>query len=466
MTAAEKWDTETDVIVVGTGFAGLAAAIEAHDGGSGVVVLEKNTFLGGNSIIASGAYNAVDPERQVRQRIEDSVGLHYEQTLEAGNHKGEPAKVRFLTENALSGLKWLEAKGVAFEPTVYTGLGALWPRTHDPAGKGRGAAIVRSLRKEVTKRKIPILMKSPLTAIIREAPTDGAVQGVRCRGNGKALRMEAKKAVVICTGGFGADVEMRSKYDPRLTAEVPTTNVRTATGEAIRYAMDIGADVLGMDAIQLLVACNYYTKRYGSLINLGVDSAVFVNNSGVRFVAEDARRDVLADAILRQPGRLLLWIADDRCNKRYGASLTEKIIRAGRAFTASAPEALARILKDKFDMPPESLLGTIKRYNEFTMAGVDADFGKTRNNLRPLETPPFYASPVQAGVHYTMGGLRTEGTTCRVLDRQGKQIPRLYAAGEVVGGVHGLNRVGGNATAECIIFGREAGIRANAEDRR
>jgi urocanate reductase len=455
-----NWDRETDVIVVGTGFAGLAAAIEAHDAGGSVVILEKNSFVGGNSIIASGLYNAVDPERQSKQGIEDSIDLHYQQTLQAGDFKGEPAKVRFLAENALSGLKWLEEMGVSFEPTVFTALGALWPRAHDPVNKGRGGAMVRALKKQVQYRAIPILMKSGLSGILREKPSEGVVLGVQYESSGQSSRIKARKGVVICTGGFGADVEMRSKYDPRLTADIPTTNVRTATGEAIRYAVGIGADITGMEHIQLLIACNYYTKRYGSLVNLGIDSAIFINKNGLRFIAEDSRRNVLTDAILSQPEKLLLWVADDDCSKRYKASLIDKIIENGHAFTAAGLEGLGEILKEKFGVSPDVFLKTVNRYNEFAQEGVDKDFVKVQKNLKALNKPPFYASPVQAGVHYTMGGLKTQDGTCQVLDVHGDTIPHLYAAGEVMGGIHGSNRMGGNATADCIVFGRQAGTMA------
>jgi urocanate reductase len=459
-----KWDRETDVIVIGTGFAGLAAAIEAHDAGSSVVILEKNSFVGGNSIIASGLYNAVDPARQSKQDIEDSIDLHYQQTLGAGDFKGEPAKVRFLCENALNGIEWLEEMGVGFEPTVFTALGALWPRAHDPVNKGRGGAIVRALKKQVKNRAIPILMKSRLCGIVREKPHEGVILGVHYEEKERFFFIKARKAVVICSGGFGADVEMRSTYDPRLTSDIPTTNVRTATGEAIRYAIAIGADVTAMEYIQLLIACNYYTKRYGSLVNLGIDSAIFINKQGVRFIAEDARRNVLTDAILKQPEKLLLWVADDDCSKRYKPSLVEKILQNGHAFTAASLDKLGDILNEKFGVSPAVFLKTVDRYNEFTREGVDKDFGKVQKNLKAIRKSPFYASPVQAGVHYTMGGLRTHDVTCQVLDIQGNVIPHLYAAGEVVGGIHGSNRIGGNATADCIVFGREAGKRAACED--
>jgi len=458
-----KWDREADVVIVGTGYSGLAAAIEAFDAGSSVIVLEKAPIIGGNSIIASGGYNAVDPERQKKQGIEDSTDQHFRHTIAGGDYRADPEKVRYMVENALDGVHWLEKLGVQFEPTVYTIVGSLFPRSHDPINHGRGGAIIKVLKAQVDKRKIPILLNTKLTGIVREKPLAGAVQGVEVESRGKKLYFKAKRAVILATGGFGADVKMRSKYDPRLDAEVPTTNVPTATGEGITYAEDEGADVIGMDFIQLLIACNYYTKHYGSIMNLGVDHAVFVNLKGERFVSEDARRDVMAAGVLAQPKKVLLWVADDRCGKRFDEATTAEILKDGYSFKADTLEELAKILKEKFDMPPETFLATIKKYNEDVKKGEDTQFHKQLTNLKPIEKGPFFASPTQAGVHHTMGGLRTKGTTGQVLDREGNLIPKLYAAGEITGGVHGTNRLGGNATTDCIVNGRACGKNAAAE---
>jgi len=458
-----KWDRETDVLIVGAGYSGLTAAIEAFDGGSDVTLIEKNRFIGGNSSIASGAYNAVDPERQSKQGIKDSIELHYEQTLAGGDFRGDPEKVRFMVENALDGVKWLEKMGVEFDPAVYTVIGALWPRSHEPAKKGRGGAIVRALEAQSVKRKIPILKGTKLVAIVRENPLDGQVLGAMVNEKGKDYYIKAKKAVILTTGGFSADVSMRAKYDPRLGKDVPTTNILSATGEAMICAENEGADVTGMDYIQMLVACNYYTKKYGSLINLGIDSAAFLNTNGKRFVAEDARRDVLAEAVLKQPKKVLLWIGDGKCKKRFSPEATERILKDGYSFRSDTLEGLAKILKEKFDIPEETFLETITKYNEMAKAGKDDGFGKKQTNLKPIDQPPFYASPTQAGVHHTMGGLITKGLTGQVIDRRGKVIERLYAAGEVTGGLHGSNRLGGNATADCVVFGRAVGINAAKE---
>ena len=462
----KKWDRKTDVVVIGTGYAGLAAAIEANDAGAQVLVIEKTDVVGGNSVIASGALNCVDPERQKKQGIEDSIELHIQQTIEGGDFRGDREKVTTMVQHGLESLQWLEKLGVEFEPKVYAVIGALYPRSHDPANKGRGAAIVKVLKSQADKRKIPFLQPCTLTGIVRQKPLGGDVLGIEADFRGKKIYIEAKRAVVLATGGFGADVAMRSKHNPRLDKEVPTTNVKSATGEAIVYAEDLGADVLGMDFIQLLVACNFFTRQYGSLTNLGIDSAVFLNTEGKRFVAEDSRRDVLAEGVLKQPQKVLLWVADENCQKRFNPAMTEQILKDGYAFRADTLEELAKILKAKFSTPEDVFLKSIADYNESVKKGKDEAFGKKTANLKVIEKAPFYASPTQAGVHHTMGGLRTQGTTGQVLDRYGKVIPRLYAAGEVTGGVHGTNRLGGNATTDCVVFGRLTGINAAKEKAR
>jgi urocanate reductase len=463
VNSPKKWDREADVVIIGTGYSGLAAAIEAHDAGSKVIIVEKNPFWGGNSITASGGYNAVDPVRQKKQGIEDSIDQHYKHTIAGGDYRADPEKVRFMVENALGGIEWLEKLGVKFEPTVYTIVGSLYPRSHDPLNRGRGAAIIKVLKTQVDKRKIPILLNHKLTGIVREKVLEGMVQGVVVNSKGKKLYFKAKKGVVLATGGFSADVKMRSKYDPRLDAEMPTTNVQSATAEAITCAEDEGADVVGMDYIQMLIACNFFTKKYGSLMNLGIDHAVFVNTKGERFVSEDQRRDVMAEASLLQPKKMFLWVTDEQCQKRFNEETLGRILKDGLSFKSDTLEGLAKILNEKFGVPQEKFLQTIKQYNEYVRNGEDKQFGKKKTNLKPVEKAPFYASPTQAGVHHTMGGLRTKGTTGQVIDRNGKAIPRLYAAGEVTGGVHGTNRLGGNATTDCVVNGRACGKNAAAE---
>jgi flavocytochrome c len=452
-----KWDREADVVVVGTGYAGLTAAVEAFDAGSSVILIEKAPIVGGNSITANGFFNAVDPERQKKQNIQDSTDLFFKQTLAAGDYLADPEKVRYLVENATGTLQWLEKMGVAFAPNVGG------TRTHPVANNGKGAAIIAALKVQAEKRKIPILLEYKLTGVVREKQLTGVVQGVEVEHRGRKLYIKGKKAVVLATGGFSANVQMRSRYEPQLDAEVPTTNAPGATGEAILAAEDEGADVVAMDYIETAFPCNFFTKKLGSVVNSGKDYAVFVNLNGERFMAEDAKQTDLNSAILLQPKKVLLWVADDRCQKGSNEAMTADMLKQNLCFKADTLEDLAKLLKEKLDVPADKFLATVKQYNELAGKGEDKQFHKTAANLKPIEKAPFFASPAQIGAHQTLGGLRTKGNTAQVLDREGKPIPRLYAAGETSGGTHGDFRVAGNGTAAAIVFGRLSGKNAAAE---
>jgi len=452
----QKWDKEVDVIVVGSGLAGSSGAIVAKDAGADVILLEKQPYYGGNSIISGGIWNAVDPKRQKAQNIEDSIEKHTQQTLEGGDFRGQPAKVKYLAEHSLEALLWMEEIGVPIENQVFTGLGSLWPRTHTPLPKS-GGTYFKYLKPEVEKRNIPILMEHKVTGIIREKPLDGDVLGVRVQTDRKTLFFKARKGVLLASGGFGADVPLRSLHDARLTANIPTTNHPGATGEVLVYAQNIGAATLGMDYIQLLIACNHFSKAFGDYLTSAVDHAVMLDNNGKRVVAEDSRRDVLANAAFNAPNSYLWWIGEGRTVPTAISTQQQKAIDNGICFIADTLEDLAKAMNAKTGVPADAVLASIKRYNDMVAKGKDDDFGKRPENMKPLEQKPFKASPVTPGVHHTMGGLNTDTTTTQVIDRDGKPIGRLYAAGEVTGGVHGTNRLGGNALPDATVFGRLAG---------
>ncbi len=448
MVLSEKWDRETDVIIVGTGFAGLAAAIEAYDSGARVIVLEKMATSGGNSIIASGGVNAVDPKRQIAQGIKDSVDLHFEHTFKGGNQLGDPEKIRFMVENALEMcVNWLEDIGIIWPEKVVQGFGALWERTHLPARYKkyrRGAAIVNAELDQVRKRRIPIMLKHKVTKIIREKPLEGNVLGVEIETAGKKLCFKAKRGVVLASGGFAANLELVVDHDRRL-ANTPTTNHSGATGECIKMAQDIGADIVGMDYIQCVPVMvrapflGYFFVISSKEIRVFPSTnsyRIFVNKEGNRFVREDGRRDEIMFAAFSQPP-------------------FEPIPNVK---TETIEE-----LEKKLGIKEGNMVKTIEKYNSYCNARHDSDFGKLPPLLIPCGIPPFEAETNAPGRHHTMGGLKVKGTTGKVVDRYGKIIPRLYAAGEVTGGTHGANRLGHNATTECIVFGRVIGKLVAAE---
>lgn len=440
------WTEETDVVIVGTGFSGLASALAALDLGADVIILEKALKPGGNSIISGGGANAVDPERQLAQGIEDSIGYYFDQTFEAGDCLAEPEKVRYLVENALEGcIRYLEKMGVNWSKEVSRGFGSLHERSHRVLNykqwhKG-GAAIIHAMLDQLQQRHQGIRLGNRVTGIIREDLMSGRVLGVEVEVAGVYKYIKTSKAVILATGGFAANLKWVSEYEPRLS-ELGTNNRSTATGECIRIAMNIGADTIHMNYIQavprkvrpscrgMFIAITSEEIRKTSLY---LPYRIFVNREGKRFVNEGGRRDTIAQSVLKQETFDML------------------------------PEIKANSIEElevKLGIRRGNLINEITKYNSFSDMNNDLDFGKDANITIPLRTPFYQAESFSLLCHYTIGGLRTYGITGQVLDQSHNVIPGLYATGEVTGGVHGSNRLGDNSTVECIGFGTACGRHA------
>ena len=435
----------TDVLVIGGGGAGLCAAIEAADRGAEVIVLEKMPFLGGNTLISGQAMNVVNPKTQVPAGIEDSIELHFAQTLAAGDYRGNPELVRIMIEGAPAAYEWYERLGMIWEDTVFQIYGALYPRTHWPANipPGRQGAFIRVLEKAARERNVQILLNTRATKLLRESPFAGRVYGARAVDKEGNDLVVLAKAVVLASGGFGANVEMRSKYDPRFGPDVGTTNHVGATGDGILMAQDIGADLVGMDYIQCIGV-------YGSPVSVIRPGLVlYINNKGERIVDEGGRRDAITDAVLAQEGQMAWVVAD------------QHVLEVGEPGSGVLVADTLEELAEKMGVPAQAFVDTVTKYNSYVEQGFDPDFGKRALEAK-LDSPPFYAGAARPAVHHTMGGGVINSKT-QVIDRQGEVIPGLYAAGEVTGGIHGTNRVGGNALADMSVFGRIAGTNAAIE---
>jgi len=458
--AGPKWDRSADIVVVGAGGAGLSAAVTAAEKGATVLVLEKMPTIGGNTIISGGGLNAADPARQEKKGIKDSPDLHFTQTLAAGDFRADPEKVKVLTLNALDAVKWLESYGMKFQDDIIQIYGSLYPRTHMPV-EPNGTGYIRTLKQAADKKGIKILTETKVEQIIREDQLNGRVLGVRASDKkGKPIFIQAKKAVVLASGGFGANQILRSLHDPRMK-DLTTTNHPGATGEVILYAMDIGAYPVGMDYIQ----CNPGPppgRKLRVVLHIDVSGFIFVDKRGNRFVAEDERRDVIREAVLNLPERYGFTVIDDKVYQAHDKIWRETAVKGlgtGDAFKADTLEELAT----KMGIPADAFTATVNKYNSYVDSKKDADFGKKPHNLaKKIATPPFWSCYAGMSVHHTMGGLEIN-PKAQVIDRYGKIIPALYAAGEITGGIHGSNRAGGNAIADIMVYGRIAGANAAAE---
>ncbi|MCS7136697.1 MAG: flavocytochrome c, partial [Aigarchaeota archaeon] len=467
-----KWDEEADVVIVGSGGAGLAAAITAHDEGAKVLIVEKMPQMGiCNTAVSGGIINAWSSKLKLheKQGIKDSLELQYQDILRSGDYMGDPELIRTLVENAPSTIDFLVDIGVPFGDTLTMSGGQSVPRTFRIIGSG--AALYKPLREAVQKRGIKVLLEHKVTKIIREETDGGRVLGVKAETtDGKTKYIRAKKAVILAAGGFCQSELLLKRHAPRF-AGFPSTNAPgTTTGEVLVAAMDVGAAVRGMDYVQLWPMCDYET---GSLTTIAAGTetgtGIMVNINGKRFVEEMERRDVRRDAVLAQPGGFAFAIVDHKQLKTITAfGDPEKIIadqiKRGVAFKADTIRELAILA----GIDPTNLVETVNNWNKYVDEGYDPEFKrrdlptKKGDPMLKIDTPPFYAIKGRPSLHHTMGGLHIN-TKAQVLDVEGKVIPGLYAAGEITGGIHGTNRIGGNALLDIITFGRIAGKNAARE---
>ncbi len=459
---AEDVTAEADVIVIGAGGAGLAAAVTANQAGASVIVLEKTPKVGGNTIMAGGALNAVDEGSETAIANKDSVELHYKQTFEGGDKQGDPELVRKLVTNAWDGVEWLKGLGMEFKPGTFTVLGGLWPRAHKPV-EPVGTGFFKAYNTYIDSHdNIEIMFNTKATDLITE---NGKVTGVVAVGEtGNKVTLTAKKGVVLATGGFAANVEMRQKYNKTwatLDASIKSTNPPSSTGDGIAMATAVNAQLVQMENIQLLPMGDPNTGSLSGNIEMGVENRIFVNDEGKRFVDEGARRDVMTNALFQQPNAHMWVILDSHDyptgdeKNNFNESINE-LIAAGRAFKGETLEELA----GKIGVVPENLVAAVTEFNTHVDSKTADSFGRSLYADK-IDKGPFYAGARVPTVHHTMGGVKIN-TEAQVIDSNGNIIPGLYAAGEVTGGIHGANRLGGNALTDTVVFGRIAGTNAAA----
>ena len=489
-----------DVVVLGGGGAGLTASITAAQNGAKVILVEKAGSLGGNTLIAGQGFNACDPERQANTEMSeallgqlksyldldpadfgafaevletvkgqindyiasgsttlfDSPELHMLHTYMGGKRTGLDGTViepdlelaRTFATNALDALEWAESIGAQWNDTTSTILGAMWPRSHGLANGN----VITILTDAAKANGVEIVTDTRANELIVE---NGKVVGVKATtSEGANVTLHANSGVVLATGGFSANAPMVVEYNnywPGLSDTMPSTNAPTITGDGIVMAKAVGADLVGMGFAQLMPSSHPVDGSLFSGIWGSAETQVFVNKEGKRYVNEYAERDVLSKAALAQTDGIFYIICDNKIAKNADVAGMEA---KGNVVVADTLEELA----EKLGIPADTFVETIERYNSFVDAQKDDDFGKPLFGEK-IDEAPFVATPRSPSLHHTMGGVKID-TNTHVISTEGNVIDGLYAAGEVTGGLHAGNRLGGNAMTDFLVFGRIAGENA------
>ena len=522
----ETWDT--DVLVVGGGGAGFSAAITAAQGGANVILIEKSSFLGGNTLMQGGAYNAVDPDAQSEVILTeaqkntldsylalstDDPDLHFDQFPEWADVLTELQSDinSFYAENAgkTAGVDMPGFDSIALHMWhIYTGglrqmndgtwvasdidlarnladvLGAMWPRTHVVE---TSTQLIDDLKSVAEAAGVTIYTETAATGLLTDE--SGKVVGATAeKANGTKITINTTNGVVLASGGYCANPAMVKEYDEYwgddLSDHTLTTNVGTNEGDGIVMAQAIGADTVGMEVAQLMPSSSPLKGTMTDGAWGDASEQIWIDGEGNRFVDEYAERDVLAKASLGLEDGIFYIIyagkaGDDGLLKgaslddtMFGTTIQDMVDNGHVWYGSTLAEVAEASATSAGGAAPafteEALRNTIEKYNSYVEAQEDPDFHKEvlagAIDIDAIEADPnvgFVISPRKASLHHTMGGLKID-TDAHVLNTDGEIIEGLWAAGEVTGGIHAGNRLGGNAVADIFTYGHIAGSNAAA----
>lgn len=471
-----KWDEVWDGIVIGSGFAGSAAMLEMVEHGMhNVLMIDKMAYLGGNSSISGGSMAVSKTDMQAKDNIKDDHELHIKDTLKSGHNLNNPEMVRIMAYEGPESFNWLRTKGVKFKWVKRSG-GHSVPRSHV---SGAGSNIVIPLQKRIKELNGKIRTRVIMDDIIYNENSE--VVGIKVREKyqfiydlkvdestnktGVVKYYKVNAGIVLATGGFGADLNFRLKFNPNLTADVPMTNHLGATAYTIKKLINDNIDMVDLEYIQLMPITSADENSFGfgyRMITRAYGYGMLVNpKTGKRFVNEIADRKIKSDAIfaMNEKGENIpILFMDINGAKSVNMQDLQRGIEAGAVFTFETLDEMC----DKFNINKLPFFEEVKKFNSYVDNDFDPEFGKTFSKYKgkkiKIEKGPFFAARPAPKIHHTMGGVKTT-IDCEVFSRKTKDIiPGLYACGEITGGRHGYNRLGSNSVLECVIFGRKAGI--------
>lgn len=462
-TAAKKETVEEthEIIVIGAGGAGFAAAIEATEEGADVLIIEKMSMPGGNTLISGAEMAAPGNWLQEGEGIDDSAEQLAADMMAGGDNINDPDLVKTVADNALEAAIWLRDNcNVEWENELMFFGGHSVKRSLIPKGAS-GEEIITKMNAKAKELNIPVYCNTRATELITD--DNGKVIGVLAEGADKNYKFTASKAVILATGGFGSNVEMRVKYNPDIDGKILSTNTVGSTGDGIVMAEALGAELVDMEYIQTYPICDPLT---GTLLYFDdarlYGHTVIVNKEGKRFVEELGRRDEMSMAIKAQTDSVCYELIDQ--NGYVASKLEENHAPELEYLYENDLLVKADTLEEAcafFGIDAEEMQKTVDNYNSYVDAGSDPEFNK-RSLPSKIDTAPYYILKAVPAVHHTMGGVKIN-TNAEVIKTDGSIIDGLFACGEVTGGVHGTNRLGSDAIADIMVFGRIAGKNAAAK---
>lgn len=470
--AATKFDEIFDVIVVGSGFAGMSAAVQAAESGAKVLVIDKMPVFGGNSTINGGAMAVAGSPLQAKAGVKDSVSLMVQDMLKSGRGMNDVEMLKLVCDGTSESAQWLAQYGTVWKPFVQHFGGHSVPRVLQTK-ESSGAGIIRPLIAAAEKLGVTMYKQTKLESFIQDA--DERVVGVEVKRNhffqksrsGTPAKLGARKGVIMATGGFGRDIDFRQMQQPRLTSELDSTNHPGANADALKQMMLIGANPIHLDQIQLGPWSSPDEKGFGTASQFNT-AATYQNGivvdvrTGERFFNELADRKARAEAIMTR--------RDDQGKPVYPIGFTNakgaknaQTLAWGMKYDVIKKADTLEELAAQYDIPADKLKAQVTQWNQFVKDGEDKQFGRPLMQAFELTEGPWYSVRMWPKVHYCMGGVRVN-THSQVLHLvSDKPIEGLFAAGEATGGIHGASRLGACAVAEGVVTGRNAARTAVSE---
>ena len=448
----KKWDAESDVVIVGAGGAGLAAAVQIASQGKKVILLEKMPTIGGSSLICGGQLAFAGTDLQASENVKDSNDLFYKDLMKVGENVNVPALVKAYVDNQLETYEWLKKTGVKFiKLGIASGMSV--PRSHNVVPSD----LLKVLNDEAKKRGVKFLMGTAASRLVVDEKT-GSVRGVQAEAKGKTVFYGAKKGVILTSGGFSLNKELLAKFVPPMAFSKAMVG-RGSNGDGLKMAWALGADIKDMPYIKATFGFDLEAQTIKNDFTLiFYQGAIIVNKEGKRFVNESISYKLVGDAALVQKGAMGFQIYDSAIRKageKDPLARTDSLEGRGRIQSAATIKELAQ----KIGVPADALEATVREYNAGVDKGTDAFGRKTlvaaHGKPVKIEQAPFYAFASTAYILGTYGGILTN-EKAQVVDIFGQPIPGLYAAGEIVGGVHGAAYMTGTAFGKALIFGRIA----------